>query len=75
MLVEIFRFYLEGLLLAAITMVMLCLLWILWHAVTKKDKTILQRQAFLYEMIMVAILTIPILSFAFMSILVVLKAK
>ncbi|EIQ82470.1 hypothetical protein ScFU53_00330 [Streptococcus canis] len=40
----------------------------------KKDKTLVERQAFLYEMLMVAILTIPILSFAFMSILVVLKS-
>lgn len=41
---------------------------------TKKDKSLAERQAFLYEMLMIAILTIPILSFAFMSVLVVLKS-
>ncbi|MDV5977398.1 UNVERIFIED_CONTAM: DUF4059 family protein [Streptococcus canis] len=74
MLVEIFSLYLKGLILSSVTMVSICLLWTLWRAKTKKDKTLVERQAFLYEMLMVAILTIPILSFAFMSILVVLKS-
>ncbi|EHI68949.1 DUF4059 family protein [Streptococcus ictaluri] len=74
MLIEIFSLYLKGLLLATVTMLVVCLLWIVWRAKTKQDKTISERQSFLYEMIMIAILTIPILSFAYMSILVVLKA-
>ncbi|HHJ7543106.1 TPA: DUF4059 family protein, partial [Streptococcus pyogenes] len=53
---------------------LICLIWTLWRAKTKRDKTLIERQAFLYEMLMVAILTIPILSFAFMSILVVIKS-
>lgn len=74
MLVEIFSLYLKGLILSSLTMVSVCLLWTLWRAKTKKDKSLVERQAFLYEMLMIAILTIPILSFAFMSILVVLKS-
>ncbi|HGK8114826.1 membrane protein [Streptococcus pyogenes] len=74
MLVEIFSLYVKGLILSGLTMILICLIWTLWRAKTKRDKTLIERQAFLYEMLMVAILTIPILSFAFMSILVVIKS-
>ncbi len=74
MLVEIFSLYVKGLILSSFTMMLICLIWTLWRAKTKRDKTLIERQAFLYEMLMVAILTIPILSFAFMSILVVIKS-
>ncbi|EFO55262.1 conserved hypothetical protein [Streptococcus infantis SK1302] len=37
-------------------------------------KTAKARQAHLYDMIMIGVLTIPVLSFATMSILLVLKA-
>lgn len=74
MLVEIFSLYIKGLILSSLTMMLICLIWTLWRAKTKRDKTLIERQAFLYEMLMVAILTIPILSFAFMSILVVIKS-
>ncbi|HER4469561.1 TPA: DUF4059 family protein, partial [Streptococcus pyogenes] len=73
-LVEIFSLYVKGLILSSLTMILICLIWTLWRAKTKRDKTLIERQAFLYEMLMVAILTIPILSFAFMSILVVIKS-
>ncbi|HHJ8648933.1 TPA: DUF4059 family protein, partial [Streptococcus pyogenes] len=66
MLVEIFSLYVKGLILSSLTMMLICLIWTLWRAKTKRDKTLIERQAFLYEMLMVAILTIPILSFAFM---------
>ncbi|HHJ7040245.1 TPA: DUF4059 family protein, partial [Streptococcus pyogenes] len=71
---EIFSLYVKGLILSSLTMILICLIWTLWRAKTKRDKTLIERQAFLYEMLMVAILTIPILSFAFMSILVVIKS-
>ncbi|HEQ4770114.1 TPA: DUF4059 family protein [Streptococcus pyogenes] len=74
MLVEIFSLYVKGLILSSLTMILICLIWTLWRAKTKRDKTLIERQAFLYEMLMVAILTIPILSFAFMSVLVVIKS-
>lgn len=74
MLAEIFSLYVKGLILSSLTMILICLIWTLWRAKTKRDKTLIERQAFLYEMLMVAILTIPILSFAFMSILVVIKS-
>ncbi|MGT2934374.1 DUF4059 family protein [Streptococcus castoreus] len=74
MLVEIFSLYVKGIILSTLTMASVCLVWTLWRAKTKKDKTLAERQEFLYEMLMVIVLTIPILSFAFMSILVVLKS-
>lgn len=74
MLVEIFSLYFKGLILSTVFVSSSCLIWTLWRAKTQKDKTALQRQAFLYEMLMIVILTIPILSFAFMSILVMWKS-
>ncbi|HHJ7325168.1 TPA: DUF4059 family protein, partial [Streptococcus pyogenes] len=59
MLVEIFSLYVKGLILSSLTMILICLIWTLWRAKTKRDKTLIERQAFLYEMLMVAILTIP----------------
>ncbi|MGS6013686.1 DUF4059 family protein [Streptococcus pyogenes] len=74
MLVEIFSLYVKGLILSSLTMILICLICTFWRAKTKRDKSLIERQAFLYEMLMVAILTIPILSFAFMSILVIIKS-
>ena len=49
-------------------------LWIGLRALSGVDKTAKARQAHLYDMIMIGVLTIPVLSFATMSILLVLKA-
>ncbi|EFM28139.1 hypothetical protein HMPREF9319_0347 [Streptococcus equinus ATCC 700338] len=38
------------------------------------DKTVKERQAFLYDVLMMSIMTIPVLSFAFMAILLMFKA-
>ena len=49
-------------------------IWIGLRALSGVDKTAKERQAHLYDMIMIGVLTIPVLSFATMSILLVLKA-
>lgn len=74
MLVELFSLYLQGLILAIGLVLGICLIWILLRARSKKDKTAIEKQAFLYDMLMIAILLIPIVSFAVMSILLVLKS-
>lgn len=74
MLVELFSLYLQGLFLSICLVLGICLIWILLRARSKKDKSAIEKQAFLYDMLMIAILLIPIVSFAVMSILLVLKS-
>lgn len=74
MLVELFSLYLQGLFLSICLVLGICLIWILLRARSKKDETAIEKQAFLYDMLMIAILLIPIVSFAVMSILLVLKS-
>ncbi|EGJ27480.1 DUF4059 family protein [Streptococcus porcinus] len=74
MLLELFSLYLQGLVIALVLVLVICLLWILLRARSRKDKTAVERQAFLYDILMIAILLVPILSFAVMSILLVLKS-
>ncbi|KHD45466.1 DUF4059 family protein [Streptococcus hongkongensis] len=74
MLKELFGLYVQGLILSSITVLIICCLWTLLRARSKKDKTASEKQTFLYEMITIAIILIPIVSFAYMSILIVLKS-
>ena len=74
MLVQIFALYLESLVLTILLVLVVLGLWIGFRALSGVDKTAKERQAHLYDMIMIGVLTIPVLSFATMSILLVLKA-
>lgn len=74
MFLEIFGLYLKGLLLAIIVVFLASIIWTLWRATRRLDKTAKERQAFLYDILMVSITTIPVLSFAFMAILLIFKA-
>ena len=72
MLVQLFALYLESLVLTILLVLVVLGIWIGLRAGV--DKTAKERQAHLYDMIMIGVLTIPVLSFATMSILLVLKA-
>lgn len=74
MFVEILGLYLQGLLFASIFVIICGGAWIGFRAYKKKDKTAKERQAVLYEAIMMAIITAPVLSFAFMGLILMLKA-
>ncbi|EHJ52988.1 DUF4059 family protein [Streptococcus macacae] len=74
MLVEIFNFYIQGLLLSSLTVVFVSSGWILYRAIRKKDKTSKDRLTILYEALLMNLVTIPILSFAFMAIILIVKA-
>ena len=74
MLVQLFALYLESLVLTMGVVVRVFGPWIGFRALSGVDKTARERQAHLYDMIMIGVLTIPVLSFATMSILLVLKA-
>ena len=74
MLLQIFSLYFQSLVLTMLLVLIVLGLWIGLRALSGVDKTAKERQAHLYDMIMIGVLTIPVLSFATMSILLVLKA-
>ena len=74
MFLEIFSLYIKGLLLAIVFVFLVGIIWKFWRAARKLDKTAKERQAFLYDVLMMSIMTIPVLSFAFMAILLMFKA-
>lgn len=74
MLFRVFILYLESLLITALLVGSFLGLCIGLRAVRRVDKTVRDRQAHLYDMLLIAVMTIPILSFAMMGILLVLKA-
>ncbi len=74
MVVEIFSLYVQGLLLAILTVIIAGGFWLAWRASKKLDKTVKERQASLYEAMMMAVMTAPIISFAYMAILLMLKS-
>ncbi|BBD22070.1 DUF4059 family protein [Streptococcus constellatus] len=74
MLFRVFILYLESLLITALLVGSFLGLWIGLRAVRRVDKTVRDRRAHLYDMLLIAVMTIPILSFAMMGILLVLKA-
>ena len=74
MLLHLFSLYFESLILTTILVLIFLGIWIGLRAMSGVDKTAKARQAHLYDMIMIGVLVVPVLSFATMSILIVLKA-
>lgn len=73
-LLQIFILYFQSLLLTTLLVVLFLGIWIGLRAISGVDKTAKARQAHLYDMIMIGVLTIPVLSFAMMGLLLVFKA-
>ena len=74
MLTDIFKFYLQGLFMAIVFVIFAVIFWISYRALKLKDKTIKERQNTLYDGIMMALISIPILSFAFLAIVLMIKS-
>lgn len=74
MLLQIFSLYFQSLVLTMLLVLIVLGLWICLRALSGVDKTAKARQAHLYDMIMIGVLTVPVLSFATMSLLLVIKA-
>ncbi len=74
MLLQIFSLYFQSLVLTMLLVLVVLGLWIGLRALSGVDKTAKARQAHLYDMIMIGVLTVPVLSFATMSLLLVIKA-
>ena len=74
MLLNIFQFYLLGLMVAFMVCLVISALWIGWRALRRVDRTVKERQGVLYDAIMMSVVAIPILAFAFMAIIIMLRA-
>ena len=74
MLLQLFSLYFESLILTTILVVISLGIWIGLRAMSGVDKTAKAHQAHLYDMIMIGVLVVPVLSFAVMSLLLVFKA-
>ncbi|TWS94381.1 MULTISPECIES: DUF4059 family protein [unclassified Streptococcus] len=74
MLINIFNFYLQGLLWAIVFTLVVAIIWLLYRVNRKLDPTVKERQAALYDTMMMVLISIPILSFAFMALILMIKA-
>ena len=74
MLLNIFKFYLLGLVIAFFMCLVIGAIWLGWRALRRADKTVKERQGALYDAIMMSMVSIPVLAFAFMAIPIVLNA-
>ncbi len=59
---------------AIVFVIFAVIFWISYRVLKLKDKTIKERQNTLYDGIMMALISIPILSFAFMAIVLMIKS-
>ncbi|HEN2830794.1 TPA: DUF4059 family protein [Streptococcus agalactiae] len=74
MFLEIAKVYLQGLGLASITVILVGIIWVFWRAKKNIDKTARERQSVLYDVLLIALMTTPILAFAFVAIILMIKA-
>ena len=74
MLVNIFSLYLQGLLSASLVTALYLVFWLIYRRVRKKDKSDAEKRSSFFDALILAFISIPILSFAFMAILIMMKA-
>ena len=74
MLLQLFSLYFESLILTALLVSIVLGIWIGLRTMSGVDKSAKARQAYFYEMIMIGVLVVPVLSFAVMSLLLLFKA-
>ncbi|HEN0671411.1 TPA: DUF4059 family protein [Streptococcus agalactiae] len=74
MFLEIAKVYLQGLGLASITVILVGIIWVFWRAKKNIGKTARERQSVLYDVLLIALMTAPILAFAFVAIILMIKA-
>lgn len=74
MLNDILMLYMQSLLITALAVTALSVLWISFRATRRKDKTLRERHVHLYDVLLIAIMTTPVLSFAVMGLILALRA-
>lgn len=71
---DVLGLFLQGLILAIIFVLCVGFLWGALRMKRKSDKTAKEKQAFFYDLAMIMLATTPVLSFAFMAIIIIFKA-
>lgn len=74
MLQTILSLYLQSLLFSAIAIVMTSLIWFVFRASKGLDRTLDERKDFLYDLLIINVMTIPIFAFGVIGILLMVKA-
>lgn len=74
MLQTILSLYLQSLLFSAIVIVMTSLIWFVFRASKGLDRTLDERKDFLYDLLIINVMTIPIFAFGVIGILLMVKA-
>ena len=74
MLQTILSLYLQGLLLATLLVIFLSLILFIARGRKRVGRTLQERQEFLFDLLMINIMTIPILAFGFIAIILIIKA-
>lgn len=74
MLQIILGLYLQSLLIATGIVLLASLCWLFLRLVREIDKTRQDRQEFLFDLLIIAVMTIPILSFGVVGVLLMLRA-
>jgi amino acid transporter len=71
----ILQFYLKGLLISTFLVLILTALYLFTYLVRNTEKPWIERRNRIFDLILISILTIPILSFAVLGILVILNIR
>ncbi|HEL2737314.1 TPA: DUF4059 family protein [Streptococcus suis] len=74
MLQNILSFYLQGLVTAAIVVVLFNICWFVVYLSKKTGTTFQERQDFLFDLLLISVMTTPIIAFGVVAILLMLKA-
>lgn len=74
MLIKIFSLYIQSLIYTTILVGLADGFWLLLQRIGRKARTLAVGQSQIYDLLLITIMTIPILSFAIFGLLVVLKA-
>lgn len=75
MISTVLKFYLQGLLISAVVVLILSIIYAFAYLVRNTDKSKTARRNRILDLILVDILTIPILSFAVVGLLVILRTR
>ncbi|MER0122775.1 DUF4059 family protein [Streptococcus sp. ZJ93] len=65
--------YIKSLLIAAVLVIFVSIGWFLLRLLKKKDKTLQERQEVLFDLLIINVMTIPILSFGIVGILLMMR--
>ncbi|MDO5078241.1 DUF4059 family protein [Streptococcus minor] len=74
MLQTILSLYLESLLFSAIIVVIASLAWFVVRASKGRDKTQHEKREFLYDLLIINVMTIPIFAFGIIGLILILRA-